>query len=65
MQIKTPDAMSDLETWLCYLEQLHPSTIDLGLDRVKQVADRLDLLQPAPSQWRGLMVKERLVARLR
>nr|WP_219999660.1 bifunctional tetrahydrofolate synthase/dihydrofolate synthase [Gilliamella apicola] len=48
MQIKTPDAMSDLETWLCYLEQLHPSTIDLGLDRVKQVADRLDLLQPAP-----------------
>ena len=48
MQINSPDAMSDLETWLCYLEQLHPKTIDLGLDRVKSVAKRLDLLQPAP-----------------
>ncbi len=48
MQINSPDAMSDLETWLCYLEQLHPTTIDLGLDRVKSVAKRLDLLQPAP-----------------
>ncbi|OTQ73115.1 MULTISPECIES: bifunctional tetrahydrofolate synthase/dihydrofolate synthase [unclassified Gilliamella] len=48
MQIKTPDAGSDLGTWLCYLEQLHPTTIDLGLDRVKSVAERLDLLKPAP-----------------
>ncbi|MFQ1016220.1 bifunctional tetrahydrofolate synthase/dihydrofolate synthase [Gilliamella sp. BG7] len=43
-----PNAMSDLKTWLCYLEQLHPITIDLGLERVKTVAQRLNLLQPAP-----------------
>ena len=48
MQNKIPDPMSDLETWLCYLEQLHPSSIELGLERVKSVAERLDLLQPAP-----------------
>ena len=48
MQNKIPDAMSDLETWLCYLEQLHPSSIELGLERVKSVAERLELLQPAP-----------------
>ena len=48
MQNKIPDAMSDLETWLGYLEQLHPSSIELGLERVKSVAERLDLLQPAP-----------------
>lgn len=48
MQSKKPNAMSDLNTWLCYLEQLHPTTIDLGLERVKTVAQRLDVLQPAP-----------------
>ncbi|MWN31746.1 MULTISPECIES: bifunctional tetrahydrofolate synthase/dihydrofolate synthase [unclassified Gilliamella] len=48
MQIKQPNAMSDLNTWLCYLEQLHPTTIDLGLERVKTVAQRLNLVQPAP-----------------
>lgn len=47
MRVKVPNAMSDLQTWLCYLEQLHPTTIELGLDRVKTVAQRLDLLQPA------------------
>lgn len=47
-QHKKPDAMSDLKTWLCYLEQLHPATIELGLERVKTVAKRLELLQPAP-----------------
>lgn len=48
MQNKKLNAMSDLKAWLCYLEKLHPTTIDLGLDRVKTVAQRLDLLQPAP-----------------
>ncbi|OCG20128.1 bifunctional tetrahydrofolate synthase/dihydrofolate synthase [Gilliamella sp. App2-1] len=47
MQNQQPNAMSDLKTWLCYLEQLHPITIDLGLERVKTVARRLELLQPA------------------
>ena len=48
MQVEKPNALSDLSAWLCYLEQLHPSTIDLGLERVKTVAQRLNLLQPAP-----------------
>ena len=33
-----------LEAWLRWLESLHPKEIDLGLDRVKQVAQRLGLL---------------------
>ncbi len=33
-----------LATWLTYLEQLHPKAIDLGLDRVQQVAAKLQLL---------------------
>ncbi len=38
-----PSHGSTLETWLTYLEALHPSVIDMGLDRVKIVAARLDL----------------------
>jgi dihydrofolate synthase / folylpolyglutamate synthase len=34
-----------LSDWLSYLEQLHPSVIDLGLHRVGVVADRLALRQ--------------------
>ncbi|MDD1016637.1 bifunctional tetrahydrofolate synthase/dihydrofolate synthase [Pseudomonas rubra] len=37
-----------LGDWLAYLEQLHPSTIDMGLARSQQVAARLGLGQPAP-----------------
>lgn len=48
MQNEKPNAMSDLKTWLCYLEQLHPTTIDMGLERVKIIAQRLNILQPAP-----------------
>lgn len=36
-----------LGTWLSELERLHPSTIDLGLDRCGEVAERLDLLCPS------------------
>ena len=32
-----------LEQWLAYCEQLHPQNIALGLDRVRTVAQRLDL----------------------
>lgn len=32
-----------LEGWLNHLERLHPSTIELGLDRIRQVASRLNL----------------------
>jgi dihydrofolate synthase / folylpolyglutamate synthase len=34
-----------LEQWLAYQSQVHPQAIDLGLDRLRQVLDRLD--------WRG------------
>ncbi|AIR00512.1 bifunctional tetrahydrofolate synthase/dihydrofolate synthase [Pluralibacter gergoviae] len=43
-----PLATSPLATWLSYLEHLHSTTIELGLDRVSQVAERMALLKPAP-----------------
>jgi dihydrofolate synthase / folylpolyglutamate synthase len=36
-----------LEQWLAYQSQLHPRTIDLGLDRLRQVQSRLKWRQPA------------------
>jgi dihydrofolate synthase/folylpolyglutamate synthase len=35
----------DLPSWLDYLERLHPTAIELGLDRVRAVRDRLGLQQ--------------------
>lgn len=35
-----------LQDWLSWQEQLHPQSIDLGLERVYRVALELDLLQP-------------------
>ena len=35
----------DLPSWLDYLERLHPVAIELGLDRVRAVRDRLGLQQ--------------------
>ncbi len=37
-----------LGDWLAYLEQLHPSAIDMGLERSQQVAQALGLTRPAP-----------------
>ncbi len=37
-----------LSDWLSYLEQLHPSAIDMGLDRSQQVARNIGLSRPAP-----------------
>ena len=37
-----------LQDWLDYLEQLHPTAIDMGLDRCRAVATRLGLTRPAP-----------------
>jgi dihydrofolate synthase/folylpolyglutamate synthase len=34
---------SQLSDWLSHCERLHPSTIDMGLDRVRQVAQRMGL----------------------
>ncbi|MCK9238656.1 MAG: bifunctional tetrahydrofolate synthase/dihydrofolate synthase [Thiopseudomonas sp.] len=36
-----------LQQWLSYLEQLHPSEIELGLARIQTVAERMDVQRPA------------------
>ncbi|WP_109077407.1 bifunctional tetrahydrofolate synthase/dihydrofolate synthase [Aggregatibacter kilianii] len=41
-------ATSPLNEWLSYLENSHFKAIDLGLERIKSVAQALDLLTPAP-----------------
>ena len=40
--------MKTLSEWLAYCEQLHPQAIDMGLDRVKRVADRMSLSIKVP-----------------
>jgi dihydrofolate synthase/folylpolyglutamate synthase len=35
--------MKDLSDWLAHCERLHPKTIDMGLERVQQVRDRMGL----------------------
>ena len=39
----SPTEDASLETWLDYLLAIHPTEIEMGLDRVSQVADRLGL----------------------
>lgn len=36
-----------LDEWLLYLEQQHPTAIDMGLERIRQVADALCISRPA------------------
>lgn len=38
--------MKNLSEWLAYCEQLHPKNIDMGLERVRLVAQRMDLHLP-------------------
>lgn len=38
---------SSLTEWLSHIEQLHPKLIELGLDRVRQVAQRLGIIHPS------------------
>lgn len=45
--IAIPQATSSMAMWLDYLENIHTSSIDLGLDRVEVVADRAELRKPA------------------
>ncbi len=40
--------MRTLQDWLAYCEQLHPKAIELGLDRVKAVAERMNLRFACP-----------------
>ncbi len=45
-----PPAGAGLQDWLDWQSQLHPSTIDLGLERVRAVAERLELFPwPLPT----------------
>lgn len=46
-RVKAPRAGASLERWLNYLESIHPSEIDLGLDRVVLVLRRLFPRNPA------------------
>ena len=41
--------MKTLQEWLDWCEQLHPVAIDMGLDRVKNVADRMALRFDCPA----------------
>ncbi len=38
----------NLNDWLGYIESIHPSSIDLTLDRIRDVIDRLDIKISAP-----------------
>lgn len=43
-----PARPRSLADWLAYLETLHPSAIAMGLDRVQEVLDRLDVTIACP-----------------
>ena len=40
--------MNTLSDWLAHCERLHPKTIDMGLDRVQAVAQRMGLQLDCP-----------------
>lgn len=40
--------MESLQDWLAHCERLHPKTIELGLERVREVAQRMDLRFACP-----------------
>jgi dihydrofolate synthase/folylpolyglutamate synthase len=44
----TMRAMETLQDWLAHCERLHPKTIELGLERVRAVADRMGLRLDCP-----------------
>ena len=41
--LAVPSRSQPLASWLSWLETIHPTAIDMGLERVSAVADRLDL----------------------
>jgi len=45
---RAPSVTSSLNCWLSWLENLHSTEIDLGLERVSQVADQAGLLSDLP-----------------
>ena len=46
--MNTFPALKTLEDWLAHCERLHPVTIDMGLDRVQRVAQRMGLAMGCP-----------------
>lgn len=48
-QSQIPQATSPLSMWLDYLQNIHTSAIDLGLERVQAVAKSANLTKPAPT----------------
>jgi dihydrofolate synthase/folylpolyglutamate synthase len=44
----TTQNFSTLQDWLSYIERLHPKTIDMGLERVKVVAQRMAIRFDCP-----------------
>ena len=44
MSDSIPSQSSRLDDWLCYLEQIHPANIEMGLERVQNVADKMGLV---------------------
>jgi dihydrofolate synthase / folylpolyglutamate synthase len=39
--------VQDLDSWLTYISSIHPREIELGLDRIRTVADNMGLTRPA------------------
>ena len=46
--IPLPEHPTTLAEWLAHCERLHPKAIDMGLDRVQQVAHRMGLAMTCP-----------------
>ena len=44
--ITVPTETSSLQHWLDYWDSIHVTAIDLGLDRIRPVAQQLELLSP-------------------
>ena len=42
------EQLTTLDDWLAHCERLHPKSIDMGLDRVKVVAERMGLKFDCP-----------------
>lgn len=49
MNSKPASIIRSKDEWLHYLESTHPADIEMGLGRVTEVAQRLDLFKPAAS----------------
>ena len=48
LNIPLPPHPTTLPEWLAHAERLHPVTIDMGLERVRRVAQRMNLALPCP-----------------